>query len=94
LGQPIHPVSRVKKSKRENTAQLKLSDTVFPSITNKMQLHIIQLFLLNALHVSGGSSAHHQELKTLHTASSFFKLILLPAMIVEELELHGPMNVK
>jgi len=24
---------------------------------------------INALHVSGGSSAHHQELKTVYTAS-------------------------
>jgi hypothetical protein len=31
------------------------------------------LFLLNALHVSGGSSAHHQELKTVYTASGTCK---------------------
>jgi hypothetical protein len=36
---------------------------VFSSITNKMQRYTIHLFLQNALHVSGGSSAHHQELK-------------------------------
>jgi hypothetical protein len=52
-----------------------------------MQLYIILLFLQNILNVSGGSSAHHQELKTVHTASGFFKLILLPATIVAELEL-------
>jgi hypothetical protein len=40
----------------------------------------------NALHVSGGSTDHHQELKIGHTASFFFKLILLPATIVEELK--------
>jgi hypothetical protein len=28
-----------------------------------MQHYIIRLFLQNALHVSGGSSAHHQEFK-------------------------------
>jgi hypothetical protein len=28
-----------------------------------MQRYTIRLFLQNALHVSGGSSAHHQELK-------------------------------
>ena len=32
-----------------------------------------------ALHVSGGSSAHHQEHKTVHTASGIVKPILLPA---------------
>ena len=35
----------------------------FSSITNKMQCYAIYLFLWNALHVSGGSSTHHQELK-------------------------------
>jgi hypothetical protein len=48
-----------------------------------MQLYVIQLFLQNALHVSGGSCAHHQELKTVHIALGFFKLILLPATIVQ-----------
>jgi hypothetical protein len=42
---------------------------VFSSITNKMQRYTIYLFLWNALHVSGGSSAHHQELKTVYKAS-------------------------
>ena len=34
-----------------------------------MQHYTIYLFLHNALHVLGGSSAHHQELTTVHTAS-------------------------
>jgi hypothetical protein len=37
----------------------------------------IYLFLQIALHVSGVSSAHHQEHKTLHTASGIVKPILL-----------------
>jgi hypothetical protein len=36
---------------------------VFLSITNKMQRYIIFFITVNALHVSGGFSAHHQELK-------------------------------
>jgi hypothetical protein len=52
---------------------VKLSLGLFPSITNKMQRYIIHLFLQNALHVSGGSTAIHQELKTLHTESVFFQ---------------------
>jgi len=36
----------------------------------------ICLFLPIALHVSGGSSAHHQEHKTVHTASGIVKPIL------------------
>jgi hypothetical protein len=37
-----------------------------------MQRYTIRLFLQNPLHVSGGSSAHHQELKTAHTASRVY----------------------
>jgi hypothetical protein len=61
---------------------------VFLSIINKIQRYTIHLFLQNALHVSGGCSAHHQELKTVHTAAFFFffKILLLPAAVVEELE--------
>ena len=33
------------------------------SITNKMQRYTIFFIIVNALHVSGGFSAHHQELK-------------------------------
>jgi len=47
----------------------------------------IYLFLKNALHVLGGSSAHHQEHKTGHTASDIVKPILLLAAIVDEMEL-------
>jgi len=46
----------------------------------------LDLFIsINALHVSGGSSAHHQEHKTVHTASGIVKPILLPAAIVDEM---------
>jgi hypothetical protein len=38
------------------------------------------------LHVSGGFSAHHQEHKSVHTASDIVKPILLPAAIVDEME--------
>jgi len=35
------------------------------------------------LHVAGGSFAHHQEHKTVHTASGIVKPTLLPAAIVD-----------
>jgi hypothetical protein len=35
----------------------------FLSIANKMQRYTIFFIIVNALHVSGGFSAHHQELK-------------------------------
>jgi hypothetical protein len=43
----------------------------------------IYLFPEIALHVSGGSSAHHQEHKVVRTASGIVKPILLPAAIVD-----------
>jgi hypothetical protein len=43
-----------------NNASQNKSVYIFPSITNKMQRYTIYLFLLNSLHVSGSSSAHHQ----------------------------------
>ena len=42
---------------------------------------------LIALHILGRSSAHHQEHKTVHTTSGIVKTILLPAAIVDEMEL-------
>jgi hypothetical protein len=41
---------------------------MYLSITNKMQCYTVVFITINALHVSGGSSAHHQELKTVYTA--------------------------
>jgi hypothetical protein len=38
--------------------------------------------------VSGGSSAHHQEHKTVHTTSGIVKPILLSAAIVDEMDLQ------
>jgi hypothetical protein len=38
------------------------------------------------LYVSGGSSAHHQEHKAVHTASGIVKPILLPAAIMDEMK--------
>jgi len=49
--------------------------------TNKLQRYTMVFITTNALHVSGGSSAHRQKLKTIYTAfgylSSFFCFLLL-----------------
>jgi hypothetical protein len=46
------------------------------------------LYLETALHVSGGTATHHQERKQLYLQHLVFVTrILLPAAIVEELEL-------
>jgi len=51
-----------------------------------MQLFSIYLFLKIAVHVSGGSSTHPQEHKTVHTVSGIVKPILLPPAIVDEMD--------
>jgi hypothetical protein len=52
-----------------------------------MQRYRIVFITTNALHASGGSSAHHQELKTVYTTQVFVELFLLLTAIVGELEL-------
>jgi hypothetical protein len=47
-----------------------------------MQRYTIVFITLNALHVSGGFSAHHQELKTVRTASGICQACLLPPLAV------------
>jgi len=53
------------------------------SITNKMQCYTVLFITVNALHVSGGFSAHHQELKTVNTASGYAKLACLLLSLAE-----------
>ena len=53
-----------------------------------MQRYTIYLYLETALHVSGGTSTHHQERIQLYLQHLvFFTPLLLSAAIVEELEL-------
>jgi hypothetical protein len=57
------------------------------SISNKIQRYIVYLYLETALHVSGGTSTHHQELIQLCLQHLVFVTpFLLSAAIVEELE--------
>jgi hypothetical protein len=57
------------------------------SISNKMQRYTVYLYLETALHVSGGTSTHHQERIQLYRQHLVFFTPLLPsAAIVEELE--------
>ena len=50
---------------------------VFLSMTNKMQRCVILFIIVNAVHVSSGFSAHHQELKSVHAASGICQTHLL-----------------
>jgi hypothetical protein len=46
-----------------------------------MQRYTVLINTVNALHVSGGFSAHHQELKTVHTASGICQACLLLPLV-------------
>ena len=59
--------------------------SIYSSITNKMQSYTKVFITINALHVSGSSSAHHQEHETVYTASSICRVFLLLTAIVSEL---------
>jgi len=53
-----------------------------------MQLYTVYLYLETAVHVSGGTSTHHQQRIQLYLQNLVFVTpLLLPASIVEELEL-------
>jgi len=57
------------------------------SKTNKMQRHTMVFITTNALRVSDGSSAHHQELKMYIQDRVYVELFLLLTAIVNKLEL-------
>jgi len=48
----------------------------FLSTTNKMQYYIIFFITVNALHVSGGFSVHHQELKNFTHSIGYMSSLL------------------
>jgi len=61
--------------------------SIFQYISNKMQRYTVYLHLETALHVSDGTSTHHQERTQLYLQHLVFVTpLLLSAAIVEELE--------
>jgi hypothetical protein len=60
----------------------------YTRISNKMQRHIVYLYLETALHVSGCTSTHHQKRIQLYLQHLVFVTtpLLLSAAVVEELE--------
>jgi len=67
----IHKRNNTKTQEIEVCILLRLWDRaslIYSSITNKMQIYTVVFITINVLHVSGGSSAHHQELNTVYTA--------------------------
>ena len=62
--------------------------SIFQYISNEMQRDRVYLFLETALHVSGGTTTHHQERIQLYLQHLvFFTPLLLSAAIVEDLKL-------
>jgi hypothetical protein len=60
----------------------------YTRVSNKVQRYTVYLYLETALHVSGGSTTHHQEGIQLYLQHLVFVTpLLLSAAIVEELEL-------
>jgi hypothetical protein len=62
--------------------------SIFQYISNKMQRYTVYLYLETVVHVSGGTSTHHQERIQLYLQHLVFVTpLLLPAAILKELEL-------
>ena len=51
------------------------------STTNQMQHYTIFFIIVNAVHVPGGFSAHHQSSRTVHTASGMCQVCLLLLLV-------------
>jgi hypothetical protein len=61
--------------------------SIFQYISDKMQRYTVYLYLETAVHVSGGTSIHHQERIQLYLQHLVFVTpLLLSAAIVEMLE--------
>jgi hypothetical protein len=61
--------------------------SIFQYISNKIQRYTDYLYMETALHVSGGTSTHHQVCTQLYLQRLVFVApLLLSAAIVEELE--------
>ena len=59
-----------------------------------MQRYTIFFITVNAVHVSGGFSAHHQEVKTVHTASGISHACLLLAVAASKHDIYPMLCVQ
>jgi hypothetical protein len=69
-------------------ATTEVSVCLLLSITNKTQRYIIFFIAVNALHVSGGFPAHHQELINCTHSTCYMSSLLAVTSSVGELELQ------
>jgi hypothetical protein len=59
-----------------------------------MQRYTVYLYLKTALHISGGTTTHHQEHKQMYLQHLVFVTrLMIPAVIVEELELKFLLDI-
>jgi len=81
-----NPFERTDENKKKVFSKLlQIYSNIYPK---KMQLYTVYLYLENALYISDGTSTHHQEHIQLYLQHLVFVTpLLLPAAIVEELEL-------
>jgi hypothetical protein len=87
LNAELNPVCHLLVLLRDLTFMGPCIVSIFQNISNKMQRYIVYLYLETSLHVSGGTSTHHQERIQLHLQHLVFVTpLLLSAAIVEELE--------
>jgi hypothetical protein len=61
---------------------------IYISITNKMQHYTIFFITINALRVSGGFSAHHQELKNCTHSNGYMSSLLAATASVGEFDIY------
>ena len=74
----IHKGNNRKTQEIEVCILLRLYDRaslIYSSTTNNMQRYTMVFITINVVNVSGGSSAHHQELNTVYTAFIVISII-------------------
>jgi hypothetical protein len=87
LSAELNPICHLLILLRDLTSMGSCIVSIFQYISNKMHLYTLYLYLETALHVSGGTSTHHQEHIQLYRQRLVFVTpLLLSAAIVEELE--------
>ena len=67
---------------------------MYSSITNEMQRYTMVFITINDPHVSGGSSVHHQELKTVYRASGICRAFTVSYRLLTQAVRSGGVVVK
>jgi hypothetical protein len=68
--------------------------SIFQYISNKMQRYTVYIYLETSLHVSGGTSTHHQESIQLYLQHLLFVTPLLLSSTIAEDSSNGVTNTR